>query len=274
MSCTHLAQQLEAYVDGELLADERSSIETHLAGCPACASRAEIKRQNRSAVRAAAQAATPLAPAALRARVLSGLHDDASRDARRRLIKLSAAAATVALVASLGHWQYRAHQRRLYSVDAVERHARQFPLEVRQPSPEQLEAWFGGKLDHRVALPRFPNAVAEGARLLNVREKQAAYVRYDSAPDSRNVTGHQLGLFVYGDSPGEVAVDTEPELANSHGYNVVSWREGDLVYQLVTDLDEQDVMLLLHGNGATPAPSNAMPMSAPRLEAQPASFQR
>jgi hypothetical protein len=68
---------------------------------------------------------------------------------------------------------------------------------------------------------------------------------------------------VYGDKANDVDVDGTPEVGNSNGYNVVTWRNGDVVYQLVTDLDEQDIRQML--------PPGPPLHAAPQI--QPASFQ-
>ena len=86
-----------------------------------------------------------------------------------------------------------------------------------------------------------------------------------------------MGLFVYGDKPGDVDVGTlpHPEVGSSKGFNAVSWRDGDVVYQLVTDLDEHDIQELLppsHGGATEPTPSSAPATRPNRLEVQPASM--
>jgi len=269
MDCRDLEQVLHPYLDGELLADERARVEHHLAQCAACARHTEVERSNLTMIRAALLASAPPAPESLRRAVRRSMHGVARRERNRQLLRWAAAAAGVALVAGVGHQQYRSFQRRLYVEDAAERHARQFPLEV-QASPERLEGWFSGKLDYRVSVPSFPNARAAGARLLNVRDKQAAYIRYDAPRSDTGQTRH-LGLFVFGDKPRDVDVGAaaSPDLGTSNGYNVVSWREGDVVYQLVTDLDEQDVMGLL-----PPATAGGAELGTPPVDAQPAGLQR
>jgi len=261
-----------AYLDGEVVQGDRLEVERHLADCSTCAKQSEVARHNRTLVRTLARAGTPPAPESFRSKVFTTVRAEQAQHRQRRYLRLSAAAASVALCAFVGNHQWRSFQRRLYVEDAVSRHARQFPLEVRLPQPEALEAWFADKLGHRVAVPRFPNAVAEGARVLNVRDKQAAYIRYD-APTRASAQLKQMGLFVFGDNGNDVDVGAraEPNLGNSNGYNVVSWREGDIVYQLVTDLEEDDIRDLLPTN-----PGRAIPAApSPRvLEAQPASFQR
>lgn len=259
MDCSQVTTVIQAFVDGELVASEAQLVELHAGRCAACAERVAAQRRLVALVRAGRDGQAPL-PDALRARLQRGLHEEGRRRQARRVGVLALGAAAVALVGVTGQWHYRAAQRRAYAEDAAARHARQYPLEVQPQDPEQLEAFFAGKLDHRVAVPEIPNARAAGARLLNVREKPAAYIRYDTAHSGPS---RQLGLFVYGDPPRDVAYDDEPQVANSHGYNVVSWRNGDVVYQLVTDLDERDVLQLV--------PASA-PSHAPLV--QPASFQR
>lgn len=264
MNCHELELQLMPYLDGELGPDDRVGIEAHLAGCPSCAHRVEVDRHNISLVRALVHEGSPAAPLRLRESVFDGVHREEAMARRVRLLRLGAAAAGVALAVVVANQQYRLHQLRLYEQDAAMRHARQFPLEIRQPRAEAIEAWFGGKLDHPVTVPQFPNATAAGARLLQVRDKPAAYIRYDAR--------RPLGLFVYGDDH-DVDVGSKPEVATSHGYNVVSWREGDVVYQLVTDLDEEDVRALIAPQ-RTASQTASHSESIPSVRMQPASLRR
>ena len=249
MNCRELETALPPYLDGELIAEARLDVEAHLVACATCARRVEAERHNLTLIREAARLASPCAPEALRVRALGAVRQDAARQARARWARTSAAAAGLTLAVLAGHQQYRAFQRRLFEADAAKRHARHFPLEVQDPSADSLEQWFGGKLDHRVAVPRFPNATAAGARLLQVRDKPAAYIRFE-AP-------RPMGLFVYGDDH-DVDVGPEPAVSVSHGFNVVSWRDGDVVYQLVTDLDEQDIRGLLPGSTPRPGATGSL----------------
>lgn len=271
MNCRELEHLLSPYLDGELDASERVVIEQHLASCQGCAGHVEVQRHNLSLIRAAAREGSPAAPEALRAKVLGRLRVEERQSFRHRAVRWSALAASVAVVAATAHHEYRVFLRRRYVEDAALRHARQLPLEIQQPSPEQLEAWFRGKLDHPVSVPRFVNATAAGARLLNVREKPAAYIRYDAAR-SDDARPRQVGLFVIDDDDQDIDVGAlpQPNLGSSNGYNVVSWRNGDLTYILTSDLDEGDIRQLLPPSGS------ARPAAAlkPSLDVQPASLQR
>ncbi|MBS1152960.1 MAG: putative transrane anti-sigma factor [Myxococcaceae bacterium] len=244
MHCLELDRLLYPYLDGELLPDEKLELEQHFAGCPACSRAVETERNALAIVRAAARAASPPAPAALKLKLLAGIHGQQQQAQRRRLLRWSAAAASVAICAIAANHQWRAFQRRLFLDDVTSRYARQFPLEIQQRAPHELEAWFGGKLNHRVSVPHFPNAIAAGARLLNVRENQAAFIRYDTQRPGE-AAPRPLGLFVYQAAEDDVGPLKEADFGSGNGFNVVSWRDGDVVYRLVSDLDEQDVRQLL-----------------------------
>ncbi len=263
MNCDELHTQVTAFLDGELIDEARLEIEGHLARCEKCRALVEVERHNLLVVREALKQTAPKAPDALRARVFQNLRNDDAHHRHVRWGKFAALAAGVTVAMVGANIEYKGYQRRLYEQDAALRHARQFPLEIEQ-SPENIERWFGGKLDYRVSLPHFPNTKAAGARLLQVRDKPAAYIRYD--------VPKQMGLFIYGDD-NDVDVGATPAVGTSHGYNVVSWREGDVVYQLVTDLDERDIQELVHPT--TPAVAEPATLPTSQIpQVQPASLQR
>jgi anti-sigma factor RsiW len=269
MNCRDLDSLMHSYLDEELVDGERLALESHLTGCQTCTQRTEVERHNLTLVRTRAHEGAPVAPDSLRARIHQGIHRESRKHFQRRALQVSAAAASVAILAGVGQQQWHVWQRHLFVEEAARRHSRQLPLET-QGQPEVLEAWFGGKLDHRVSVPRFPNATAAGARLINVRDREAAYIRYD-APRANSAEPRHMGLFVFDDSGDlDLAALPSTELGNSHGYNVVSWREGDVVYELVTDLDETDIRALVpHQSGDARTP---LPTSRPSLDVRPASM--
>lgn len=248
MDCRELDNLLYPYLDAELVEADRARVDAHLAACDGCRETTSRERAMLNVIRTRAkqQAAAP-APAALRARLTAELNDDANRQRRRSFTRVTAAAAGIAVCAVAAHHLYRVNQRKQYIENAALQHQRNFPMEIsNRPTPAQLEAFFDGKLDHRVAVPRLPpNVTARGGRFLNVRDRQAATIELVGD------RGRRMTLFVYGDKAGEVDV-TEPEVDTSQGFNVVSWREGDVVYQLVTDPEEQDIREMLPRQGMGP----------------------
>ncbi|MCX6998784.1 MAG: zf-HC2 domain-containing protein [Candidatus Sumerlaeota bacterium] len=68
--CEHIREMMEAYIDGELSAGERSSLEAHIAVCNSC--RAALEKE-KSLLNALHAVATVPAPEALRIRVMARL---------------------------------------------------------------------------------------------------------------------------------------------------------------------------------------------------------
>jgi putative zinc finger protein len=274
MTCIELETFIYPYLDGEFDAHEQLEFERHLAGCPACAQKMHSEIGFLGMMRRTSQVAAAKAPESLRENIQVGLHRERQRAAMTSWFKLSAAAA-VLVAASGTYYYYRpvSISRGVFIEDAARRHAKALPMEIQQNSPELFEAWFAGKLNHRVAVPQLPNATVAGARLSNVHDKEAAYISYNavSYPGS---PPRRIGLFVFDDTKGEVAASPLPslELDSSHGYNVALWRDRDIVYELVTDLDEADIRQML----STASLNNSTPKDSqpPNSLIRPVSVQR
>lgn len=262
MNCHELDNLLFPYLDGEFSASERAELDVHLSSCATCAARVEKERRAHDTVRGLMQEQSPAATQALRERIKGGLDAEDARATRAHYLPRIALAAGV-LVATAASWQnYKSYRARVFMEDAAGRYARNFPLEIERATPEQMQIWFNDKLEHRVAVPQFRNATTVGGRVLNVREKQAAVIRYVSGSPASGVP--HMDLFVVGDAHGEIDVPALPDMAisASNGFNVVSARDGDLVYTLVTDTSLNDVEELRAAlqNGAR---GTVMPRPAP-----------
>ena len=276
MLCRELDPFLYPYLDGELALEERVEIETHLAGCADCARRFEEERALKNVVRLRAQTA---APAHLRVAIAERLTKTHRRESVQTWLKLGAAAAVVVTVSGGVVYQRHLASRERFLADAALRHARKLPDEVKPLTAEAIETWFEGKLDYRVKVPTFTNAKVTGARLSNVRDMPAAYISYEAHPTPGDA--RRVGLFVMDDDKGELSAEAWPdvEVTQSHGYNVATWRNGEMVYELVSDLDPGEIRQLLamptvpsvHPSGMATA---SAPMAAPSLDVQPASLQR
>jgi anti-sigma factor RsiW len=246
MICTELDQNLFPYLDGEFEAAERASVEEHLASCGACAKKVADQAHFRSTLRAQLKAASPPAPERLRASIRQGLQAEGRRS---QLLGMSRWAAPALAAAALGGvflaFRLSAHQGVVE--DAAVRHARKLPYEVEAGSAAQLEAWFEGKLDYRVAVPQLANAKPAGARLSNLREHEAAYIGYQVYVPPNNVP-RRVGLFVMPDTGHAPSAWPQVEVHDVRGFRVVDWSSAGMVYELVTDLDEPVVRQLLLAN--------------------------
>lgn len=254
MDCCDLERLLPAYADGEFASGESVEVEEHLAGCQRCSDEVCALLAFRSFLQEKAGEVKVAAPDHLRNRIRRDMSRERAREQVRRFSLYSAVAAGLVAVASFGYvigGPSSEETAELMLVDAVDKHARALPLEVRPTSgTNDVESWFQGKVDFRVRAPQFRSPVAArlvGARLANVRDRQAAYLVYGGDDDPNRRTT----LLVF---PGEVDLpegrrttvgDREVVMANERGYNVALWQQRGIVYSLVSDLDERDMLQLV-----------------------------
>ncbi|HYO52234.1 anti-sigma factor family protein [Archangium sp.] len=274
MICQELDSIIYPYLDGEFQPEERLEVEAHLTGCAECAQRVNMEARMQQSLRRAARQAveSTRAPDALRARIQLGIRQEQRRVTQAWWLRASAAAVVVVMAG--GSWMtLRPEQHQRFVDDAARRHAKKLPVEIAGGSHEHVEAWFDGKLDHRVSVPRLPDVRLSGARISNVTDRPAAYISYERHPDKQGAPARRIGLFVFDDARREVEAPPLPsvQVGSSHGYNVAVWREGEIVYELVSDLDESDIRRMLAEQGA----ANGKPSRpvAPDVAARPVSLQ-
>lgn len=131
--------------------------------------------------------------------------------------------------------------------ESVSWHRRQVPIEVTGPDDTRVNHWFQGKVDFKVKTPRFDrrgngDVNLLGARLSNVREKQAAYVVYE-------VDGSKVSVLIFDrndkvpDSPARVG---ERGFYNAGGYNVAVVEDQGVTYSITSDLSREDHVQLVN----------------------------
>jgi anti-sigma factor RsiW len=259
MDCTELERSMDAYLDGEFDARERAEAEAHLSGCPRCNASFETRGRMREALRAKLReamgggAAAGRAPEALRARLVDALARERRSPWRRLLSPMPIATLTACAAGAL--FAIATHGGDALLVEeAVRLHHRALPLEV---DASAMPGWFTGKLDFQPRAPDFhaDGVQVEGARLSNLREWPAAYIRY-------RLPRGQAGLFIVDDpggrfdAPGrEVQVGPAVvRVVNARGYNVAVWRRDEIVYSLVSELDEADLVQMVRAAAADATP--------------------
>ena len=252
---THECRKLEesflhAYVDGEFLPEENAEVKLHLEQCAACTHAVRLHQSYKAAMLRANQAAS------------HHFHDDVrdclahepaqGRWARafQRPSAIAIAAACVGaaawfLAGGLSHPLFTSHS---LIDDGVALHARALPLDFTASDPGSAQQWLQDKLPFGVQLPRFSHGPRlQGVRLSSVHQRQAAVVTY-SLPEEE---GRRVSLLIVDDPepnlPGASRriADRDVWFWRAKGFNVASWRNDEIVYSLITDLDEQDVLALV-----------------------------
>lgn len=251
MDCSELARSAEAFLDGEFDERERAEAASHLAGCEACRRQIHALERTRIAVREKLRAALGpqgphgLAPAALRARIHQALDRERQPWWRRVLAPLPLSAAAACAAGALLVLYTHGGGDPLVD-ESVSRHTRGLPLEVMTGGmgPDAIPGWFKGKVDFNARPPDLVRAGLHmvGGRISHIQDRPAAYVRYEQP------RGH-LGLFIVDDPDHRFGSAGRPvqmggavvRMVNARGYNVAVWRHDEIVYSLVSDLEERDL---------------------------------
>jgi anti-sigma factor RsiW len=255
MDCAETARYLHVYVDGEFEGPERLDIEAHLHACAACAETARHERAFVARLRETLRADPPATPPSLRPRIAEALAVvDRPRMRLAGVARWGAPAVAAAAVLTALVWKqsHRPLAGPPLLAEAVSRHQRELPVEVRGPDPELVRTWFRGKLDVPVRPPALSGSRARliGARMSHLGTRQAAYLVYD-------VGGSTVSVFVFDpEDPSAGGGITERlqrrtvggreiYVGGTHGYNVAVVRSGGLGYAFTSDLPQQRMLDLL-----------------------------
>ena len=237
--CDAIREQLLDFINGRLSAPRQERIEQHVQTCAECN---RVVERERALDDALARRATHALPQSLRAKLKSQVTPKKSRPLRARAIVFAIpvlAAAGLALFA-LSDWY--APNRALVS-EAVNDHLRvvyaEHPIEIESGGIHQVKPWFTGRLDFAPPVSfsgdeEFP--LVGGAVGLFVDRRAATFVFKHRL--------HTLSLFVFRNEGLPFPLHTDTQVGSrpatrvsSRGFNVLLWRDGDLGYALVSDVE-------------------------------------
>lgn len=267
-ACDEYRVRFLHYLDNSLQGEELADFRAHLEHCPNCRVRAEAERSLSQVLRRS----RPLysAPPGLRARVATTLEqrtaaqatksfwERASRTLQRgwaapgrRVARLRLLAAGLAIVAMLLLAFVPSFVRHLRAANYVETAAAthrsyldgDLPLELHSNSPDQVTAWFAGRVSFPFRLPRAeitadsrPAYQLTGASLVKYRGKPAALVTYQKQTE-------KISLIVASADSAVVAGGEEVHSGKltfhyrtDQGFNVVTWTTHGLSYALVSSV--------------------------------------
>jgi anti-sigma factor RsiW len=251
MSCDDVQPLVREATRGGLDEETRAQVYEHLASCSACAKLADEERElDRLLETRLPQYPAPLPlKRRLQARLPPPLTTAPAKRRRslgRWMTPLSlAAVAGAILVVGLRHSPSSSGEA-LVS-EAVADHLRVVyrdrPTDIESGGPHQVKPWFTGRLDF--GLPSVfggdGDFILQGGSLGYYVDRKAAVLVY-----SRRL--HTASLFVFrgdgftfprGDhSLGRVAAAVRQE----RGFNIIIWRDGELGYALVSDLNTQELL--------------------------------
>jgi anti-sigma factor RsiW len=245
--CENSREHLLAAVRGELAEPERARFERHLESCAECR---KIFERERALDQALAKRPTYALPSSLRAQLTASVAPKKQlkqRFARRAALLAPSLAAALLAVFLVQKWvspnqelvgeTVNDHLRVLYA---------EHPVEIESGGIHQVKPWFTGRLDFAPAVTfsgddEFP--MQGGAIALFFDRKAASFIFKHKL--------HTITLFVFRNEGlswplrNNGSVGALPS-SSSHlrGFNTLLWRDADLGYALVSDVDPSELQRL------------------------------
>jgi anti-sigma factor RsiW len=238
--CEATREQLLDSIKGRLIGPRQARIDEHLETCAECS---RIFERERALERALAARPTYALPESLRAKLTAQVNPP--KKTKPRMAKVFAIAAPLlaaAIVALFVGRSYYTPNPALIS-EAVNDHLRvvyaEHPIEIESGGIHQVKPWFTGRLDFAPPVSfsgdeEFP--MVGGAVGLFVDRKAATFIFKHRL--------HTITLFVFRNEGLPFPLHTDAQVASlpasritSRGFNLLLWREGDLGYALVSDVD-------------------------------------
>jgi len=255
MDCLDVRDQLLDYQHGRLAPDLVTGMRRHLDTCADCALADLTERELTQAL----ERRTPQypAPIALKRKLAAGWSAPARpRRAHSRwsraLLPAGLVAAALLLAVPFARELVTTESRgaAVLVTEAVNDHVRmlqsQHPLEVESSGIHQVIPWFSGRLDFAPGI-RFPgdeDFPLRGGAVGYFVDRKAATLVFGRRQ-------HEISLFVFKAEglPWPTrglagAGRVEVSRTSARGFNVLLWRDGELGYALVSDVDRHDLMLL------------------------------
>jgi len=237
VSCRVPREQVHAWADGELSVDAALEAERHARDCSECAAAYRSVVALREAIRGGGLAARP--SESLEARLRARLARESGPARSRAVPKWAAVAAALVLGAALGTLLAplrEAVRSRGRDETLVAAHVRALSsgnlTEVASSDQHTVKPWFAGKVPFS---PAVKDLSREGFPLLGGRVESVS-----GAPTAVLIYGrarHVIEIFVRVADRG--ARNGSSEI---RGFHVVTWRQGDLSYEAVSDLNEGDLL--------------------------------
>lgn len=250
--CEDVLVALPLYVDGELPARDEIGVEAHLLECSSCRATYEELRSVVDVVRGSKPLYDP--PPSLRPSLESLVRGSAGR----RISTGAAIAAGLVLLLLGMPMASRGVSFESFATDAHVRYANgRLPLDVTSDDQLKVSDWLKAHMPFVLELPEYPNDNSEpkaytlaGARLMQYGGGDAAYLAY-------MMRGRPVSLLV---TSGDEVKPSGHEVLRSgkllfhfsvrNGLKVITWRDRDLVYALVSDVrvSNAESCVVCHGS--------------------------
>ncbi len=241
MPCEGLRSQLDAYLDGELTAQESAGLYSHLRGCATCSAEAFERAQFKRIVAAAGK--RYISTVELRAKIAK-----ISRKPKRStgwfwtIVAVPALAVLILSVAVSLYVNYRSRQRQVVYSELADLHistlASSTPVDIVSSDRHTVKPWFQGKLPFSFSLPELQGSefTLVGGRVAYLEQTPGAQLIYQ-------LRKHEMSVFIFQDRGTEIK-KVPMGMMHTLSYNVDNWTQGGLHYFVVGDVSPAELARL------------------------------
>ena len=232
--------KLDAYLDGELPADEARALHEHLRQCATCAAEALAKLQQKRAVQEAGLRFRP--DPTFRARIQKSIATRSPSPRNRnwlRVFEIVTVAAVLLIGAALFLTLHRGRDEQQLMSELVDQHvatlASSNPVDVVSTDRHTVKPWFEGKIPFTFNLPELQGSpfVLVGGRVSYLSQSPGAELIF-------RVRQHQISVFIFQDRGLGEARDNGAE-RTALSFEVRSWLHNGLRYFVIGDASPQDL---------------------------------
>jgi anti-sigma factor RsiW len=234
MACDAWVEKLDAYLDGELPAEEARALDEHLRACPACASQVVKRVQLKRAIQVVGQRYTP--DSTFRARI------------ERRFLARRPVSFNRLLIAALGGIFLlfavivfivlisRQPDSRILS-ELTDIHvatlASANPVDVVSTDRHTVKPWFAGKIPFTFNLPELQNTAFTlvGGKVSYLRQSPGAELLF-------RVRQHEISVFIFQDRYLGKAPKSN---GRAQSFNERAWTQNGLAYFAISDVNARDL---------------------------------
>ena len=250
MRCEEVRASLQLYVDSEIEARDEVRLEAHLLDCEDCRRAYDTLRNVVDTVRGSTPLYEP--PSTLRNSVEAIIREAAPAKTPRLPIRMAAAIAAALVLLMLGSpARERGVSFESFASEAHMRHATgRMPLDISSSDQNFVFGWLNQRMPFHLGMPEsIKGYTVSGARMLQYGGGDAAYLAY-------TVKNRPVSLLVSTSDrirPSGDEVQRSGKLvfhiSRRNGLKVITWRDGDLVYSLVSDvaLSNLESCVVCHG---------------------------
>jgi anti-sigma factor RsiW len=236
MACESWQSQLDAYLDGELPAEQTRALDAHLRTCPACTTDVLARVQLKRAVKNAGSRFTP--GPEFRHQIEKKI---AAKRPRRWTFTWAVAAALMVLFLAGSLMTYferqSVRQQHLYSELAdlhVATLASANPVDVVSSDRHTVKPWFQGRIPFTFNLPELQNTdfTLLGGRVTYLGQVPGAHLIYQ-------IRKHQISVFIFPEDL--VGLRSGSRVAKERAFNLDTWTQGGMRYIIFGDASPEDL---------------------------------